>query len=118
MHVAMYVCVCVCVPVDKESHFHLLLCPPGDESFIKAVQVLITWLDRGDCSKRNANCFYSMIQSTNSHVRRLLGEKSQYDEELNRAKELMRQRMQGLLMQCKSSSSLSSPFIQAFKCIT
>ncbi|CAG7834059.1 unnamed protein product [Allacma fusca] len=71
----------------------------GDETFIKAVQVLITWLDRGDCSKRNANCFYSMIQSTNSHVRRLLGEKSQYDEELNKAKELMRQRMQGLLMQ-------------------
>lgn len=39
-----------------------------DDHFTKAVQVLITWLERGDCSKKNSNTFYSMIQSTNSHV--------------------------------------------------
>jgi Ni,Fe-hydrogenase I small subunit len=73
----------------------------GEESFVKAVQVVIVWLERGDCSKRNANQFYSMIQSTNSHVRRLMSEKMQYEEELARAKEMIKQRMQGLLMQCK-----------------
>lgn len=41
-----------------------------------------------------------MIQSTNSHVRRLLTEKVSYEEELQRAKELMKGRMQGLLIQC------------------
>uniref|UniRef100_A0A1B6FXR3 RRM domain-containing protein n=2 Tax=Cuerna arida TaxID=1464854 RepID=A0A1B6FXR3_9HEMI len=70
-----------------------------DEQFTKAVQVVITWLERGDCNKRNSNTFYSMIQSTNSHVRRLLTEKATYEEELTRAKELMKGRMQGLLIQ-------------------
>lgn len=73
----------------------------GEEHFTKAVQVVITWLERGDCNKRNANSFYSMIQSTNSHVRRLLTEKATYEDELTRAKELMKGRMQGLLIQCK-----------------
>ncbi|XP_046659681.1 ecto-NOX disulfide-thiol exchanger 2 isoform X1 [Homalodisca vitripennis] len=71
----------------------------ADEQFTKAVQVVITWLERGDCNKRNSNTFYSMIQSTNSHVRRLLTEKATYEEELTRAKELMKGRMQGLLIQ-------------------
>ena len=73
----------------------------ADETFSKAVQVVITWLERGDCSKRNANTFYTMIQSTNSHVRRLLSEKAQYEEELQRARELMKGRMQGILIQCE-----------------
>ncbi|XP_076248942.1 ecto-NOX disulfide-thiol exchanger 2 [Calliopsis andreniformis] len=70
-----------------------------DDTFMKAVQVVVTWLERGDCTKRNANTFYSMIQSTNSHVRRLLTEKAAYEEELQKAKELMKGRMQGLLIQ-------------------
>lgn len=70
-----------------------------DDTFTKAVQIVITWLERGDCNKRNSNNFYSMIQSTNSHVRRLLNEKTQYEEELRKAKELMKGRMQGILLQ-------------------
>lgn len=42
-----------------------------------------------------------MIQLTNSHVRRLLTEKTQYEEELQKAKEIMKGRMQGILLQCK-----------------
>lgn len=42
-----------------------------------------------------------MIQSTNSHVRRLMHEKSQYEDELKKAKDLMKHRMQGILLQCK-----------------
>ncbi|XP_062555389.1 ecto-NOX disulfide-thiol exchanger 2 [Armigeres subalbatus] len=70
-----------------------------DETFIKAVQTLITWLERGDCNKKNANNFYTMIQSTNSHVRRLLNEKGITDEELCRAKEQYRKQMQCMLSQ-------------------
>lgn len=72
-----------------------------DESFSKAVQVLITWLERGDCSKKNSNIFYSMIQSTNSHVRRLLNEKITYDEELQKAKELYKKQIHSLAVQCE-----------------
>uniref|UniRef100_A0A0K8S492 RRM domain-containing protein n=3 Tax=Lygus hesperus TaxID=30085 RepID=A0A0K8S492_LYGHE len=70
-----------------------------EESFGKAVQVVITWLERGDCNKRNASTFYSMIQSTNSHIRRLLTEKATHEEELQRARDLMKARMQSLLLQ-------------------
>ncbi|KAL0272054.1 UNVERIFIED_CONTAM: hypothetical protein PYX00_005174 [Menopon gallinae] len=73
----------------------------SDEGFQKSVQMVIAWLERGDCSKRNANTFYSMIQSTNSHVRRLMNEKMQYEEELQNAKDLYRSRVQGIVVQCK-----------------
>lgn len=72
-----------------------------DESFPKACQTLITWLERGDCNKKNSNTFYSMIQSTNPHIRRLLNEKSTYDDELNKAKESYRKQMQCLSTQRK-----------------
>ena len=62
---------------------------------------MITWLERGDCNKRNAGTFYSMIQSTNSHVRRLMTEKGQYEEELAKFREQTCARMQGVVMQCK-----------------
>ncbi len=78
---------------------YLFVCIADDE-FIKGIQVLVAWLERGDCLKRNSTSFYSLIQSTNSHVRRLLNEKSQYEDELQKAKELMRQRITGLLLQC------------------
>lgn len=72
-----------------------------DDNFTKAVQVLITWLERGDCSKKNSNTFYSMIQSTNSHVRRLQTEKSTYEEELQKAREHYRKQMYSMSVQCK-----------------
>jgi Ni,Fe-hydrogenase I small subunit len=75
----------------------------ADDVFVKGIHTLVAWLEKGDCIKRNSTCFYSMIQSTNSHVRRLLNEKSQYDDELQKAKELMRQRMTGLLLQCENT---------------
>ena len=69
--------------------------------FTKAAATLVTWLERGDCSKRNTGTFYSMIQSTNSQVRRLLSEKMQYEEELAKFKEQTRARMQGIMSQCE-----------------
>ena len=41
-----------------------------EATFGDSVQLLTAWLERGDCNKRTAGNFYSMIQSTNSHVRR------------------------------------------------
>lgn len=74
----------------------------GEESFQKAVQVLTVWLDRGECSKRNAGHFYSMLQTANGHIRRLLQEKKDHQEELDRARSVFTQRLQGILVQCES----------------
>uniref|UniRef100_T1GHJ2 RRM domain-containing protein n=1 Tax=Megaselia scalaris TaxID=36166 RepID=T1GHJ2_MEGSC len=62
----------------------------SDETFLKGIQIVIAWLERGDCCKKNANNFYSMIQSVNAHGRRLNSERSQQDEELKKIKEQYR----------------------------
>lgn len=71
------------------------------EDFTSAIQILITWLERGDCNKKNSNTFYSMIQSTNAHVRRLMSDKPTFDEELRKAQELHANQMHSLNAQCK-----------------
>ncbi|XP_054722452.1 ecto-NOX disulfide-thiol exchanger 2-like [Uloborus diversus] len=71
----------------------------GEDTFQEAVSILITWLERGECSKRNAGYFYSMIQSTNSRIRRLMIEKRKYEDEVNKAKIMLKQQMQGILLQ-------------------
>ncbi|XP_060565729.1 ecto-NOX disulfide-thiol exchanger 2-like [Ruditapes philippinarum] len=71
----------------------------SDEDFMKASQVLLTWLERGDVSRRNINTFYSMIQCTNSHIRRLLMEKQGHEEELLRMKEKFKSIFEGILRQ-------------------
>lgn len=73
----------------------------SDETFTKSIETLIAWLDKGDCNKKNSNVFYSMIQSTNSHTRRLLNEKNQYDEEVKEAKDKYQRQMIKMLDQCK-----------------
>ncbi|GAB6023774.1 hypothetical protein CHUAL_008527 [Chamberlinius hualienensis] len=70
-----------------------------DDGFQKSVHTLIIWLERGDCSKKNACQFYSMIQSANNRVRHLMNDKVQYEEELLKAKELMKERMRGILIE-------------------
>lgn len=69
---------------------------------MKASQILMTWLERGDLTKRNVNNFYSMIQCTNSQVRRLLSEKQNQEEALEKMKENFRNIFEGILHQCKN----------------
>lgn len=78
--------------------------PTDDHKFSEATAVLFTWIDRGEVNRRTANHFYSMIQSTNSHVRRLMSEKAQHDEEMERAKEIFKNALLAILTQCKETS--------------
>jgi len=71
----------------------------ADQSFLKAVQVLITWLERGECQKRNSGQFYAMIQSTNNHIRRLQNERTLFENEWLNARQLYHTRMQTILVQ-------------------
>lgn len=72
-----------------------------DHKFCEAAAVLFTWIDRGDVNRRNANLFYSMIQSTNSHIRQLMNDKAQHEEELECAKEIFKNALVAILTQCK-----------------
>lgn len=91
------------------THLHLLTCvshlfPADDHKFSEATAVLFTWIDRGEVNRRSANHFYSMIQSANSHVRRLMSEKAQHEEEMERAKEAFKNALLAILTQCKDTS--------------
>ncbi|KAM3607476.1 uncharacterized protein V6R79_008439 [Siganus canaliculatus] len=70
-----------------------------DNKFSEAIAVLFTWIDRGEVNRRTANHFYSMIQSANSHVRRLMGEKAQHEDEMEHAKEMFKNALVAILTQ-------------------
>uniref|UniRef100_A0A3P9LVH6 Ecto-NOX disulfide-thiol exchanger 1 n=1 Tax=Oryzias latipes TaxID=8090 RepID=A0A3P9LVH6_ORYLA len=70
-----------------------------DNKFNEATAVLFTWIDRGEVNRRTANHFYSMIQSANSHVRRLMNEKAQHEEEMEIAKEAFKNALMAILTQ-------------------
>lgn len=78
-----------------------LLLSSEDHKFSEATAVLFTWIDRGEVNRRTANHFYSMIQSANSHVRRLMSEKAQHEEDMEHAKEIFKNALLAILYQCK-----------------
>ncbi|KTG39395.1 hypothetical protein cypCar_00009188 [Cyprinus carpio] len=78
-----------------------------DNKFSEATAVLFTWIDRGEVNRRSANHFYSMIQSANSHVRRLMNEKAQHEEEMELAKEHFKNSLLAILTQWASQRSVA-----------
>ncbi|KAG7296168.1 hypothetical protein JYU34_021269 [Plutella xylostella] len=71
----------------------------SEEHFAVILPTLLAWLERGECSKKNSNQFYSMIQATNSHIRRLYSEKMQSEEELQEFKERTKQKIENIIEQ-------------------
>ncbi|RMC07104.1 hypothetical protein DUI87_16560 [Hirundo rustica rustica] len=71
-----------------------------DSKFSEAITVLLTWIERGEVNRRSANQFYSMVQSANSHVRRLMNEKAAHEQEMEQAKESFKNALTGILTQC------------------
>ncbi|XP_064412869.1 ecto-NOX disulfide-thiol exchanger 1 [Latimeria chalumnae] len=70
-----------------------------DSKFSEAIMVLITWIERGEVNRRTANQFYSMVQSANSHVRRLINEKAAHEQEMEQAKEQFKNALARILTQ-------------------
>ncbi|MEQ2311715.1 hypothetical protein AMECASPLE_023456, partial [Ameca splendens] len=80
--------------------------PTDDNKFSEATAVLFTWIDRGEVNRRTANHFYSMIQSANSHVRRLMSEKALHEEEMERAKEIFKNALMAILTQFEQITAI------------
>ncbi|XP_053563955.1 ecto-NOX disulfide-thiol exchanger 1 isoform X2 [Bombina bombina] len=70
-----------------------------DNKFSEATTVLLTWIERGEVNRRSANQFYSMVQSANCHVRRLMNEKAAHEEQMEQAKETYKTALLGILTQ-------------------
>ncbi|CAG2105135.1 unnamed protein product [Medioppia subpectinata] len=103
----------------SERHEYDRMCPPSpptvhfsdheaiqlvdklkcEQSFVKAVDVLIHWMDRGECQKRNSGQFYAMIQSTNNHMKRLQSETTIFENEWINSRQLYHTKTQSVLVQ-------------------
>ncbi|GFT87572.1 ecto-NOX disulfide-thiol exchanger 1 [Nephila pilipes] len=57
----------------------------NEETFIEAIQVLITWLEKGESAKKNIGTFYSMLQCVNNQAVRLMNKSTKIKEELQKA---------------------------------
>ncbi|XP_067848619.1 ecto-NOX disulfide-thiol exchanger 1 isoform X2 [Heptranchias perlo] len=68
-----------------------------ENKFSEAISVLLAWFERGEVTRRSANNFYSMIQSANSHSRRLMSEKAAHEQEMEDAKERFKNVLSGIL---------------------
>ncbi|KAJ8255156.1 hypothetical protein GJAV_G00201640 [Gymnothorax javanicus] len=77
-----------------------------DSKFPEAVRILLTWVERGEVNRRNANNFYSMIQSSNSHIRRLMNEKAAHEKEMEEAKEKFKNALAAILIQVEQIVSV------------
>lgn len=74
-------------------------CIKEDNILGEAIQVIISWLEKGQCNKKTSNQFYRLISLTNSHVRRLQNEKAQSDKEFEQAKQQYINCKRGIVMQ-------------------
>ncbi|XP_013172515.1 PREDICTED: ecto-NOX disulfide-thiol exchanger 2-like isoform X1 [Papilio xuthus] len=80
----------------------------SEEYFSISLPTLIAWLERGECSKKYSNQFYTMIQATNSHIRRLYSEKIQSEEELQECKERTKRNIQNIIDQLEQVAKVFS----------
>ncbi|XP_063537884.1 ecto-NOX disulfide-thiol exchanger 2-like [Cydia strobilella] len=71
----------------------------SDDQFAEAAPTLVGWLERGECNKKNANAFYSLIQASNNQIRRLFNEKLVLDDEYQNMKLTMKEKIAHILLQ-------------------
>ncbi|KAI5645453.1 RNA recognition motif domain-containing protein [Phthorimaea operculella] len=86
-------------PFSNPAMVQLIEKIKNEEHFASTLPTLISWLERGECSKKNSTQFYSMIQATNSHIRRLFNEKVQAEEELQETRERIKNHIQRTIEQ-------------------
>ncbi|VVC90884.1 unnamed protein product [Leptidea sinapis] len=80
----------------------------SEDQFAATLPTLITWLERGECSKKNATQFYSMLQATNSHIRRLFNEKIMAEEELAQCRERVKNNIEQVINQLEQVAKVFS----------
>ncbi|XP_047027474.1 ecto-NOX disulfide-thiol exchanger 2-like isoform X1 [Helicoverpa zea] len=71
----------------------------SDNEFAEAAPTLAAWLERGECNKKNANTFYTLIQAANNQLRRLFNEKMQIDDEYQTLKNSMKDKFGHIVTQ-------------------
>jgi hypothetical protein len=85
----------------------------SDSGFLEAFQTLAQWLERGECSRKNSSTFYNLLSSVHSHVRRLVKEKREHEEIVERQKKEQIERVK-LMMSQGMQANLSKVNFEVF----
>ncbi|XP_041970029.1 ecto-NOX disulfide-thiol exchanger 2-like [Aricia agestis] len=80
----------------------------NESEFPKVAPTLASWLERGECNKKNANSFYSLIQASNNQIRRLFNEKMQLDEDFMNMKTAMKEKFTVVIKQFEAVAKILS----------
>ncbi|CAH2258040.1 jg26741 [Pararge aegeria aegeria] len=80
----------------------------SETEFAEAAPTLAGWLERGECNKKFANQFYSLIQASNNQIRRLFNEKMQLDEDFQNMKISIRDKFAHVVTQFEQVAKILS----------
>ncbi|XP_045453403.1 ecto-NOX disulfide-thiol exchanger 2-like [Melitaea cinxia] len=80
----------------------------SETEFSTAAHTLAVWLERGECNKKHANAFYSLIQASNNQIRRLFNEKMQLDEEFQNMKNSIKDKFAHVVTQFEQVAKILS----------
>ncbi|XP_047539024.1 ecto-NOX disulfide-thiol exchanger 2-like, partial [Vanessa atalanta] len=80
----------------------------SESEFATAANTLAVWLERGECNKKYANSFYSLIQASNNQIRRLFNEKMQLDDEFLSMKNTIKDKFSHVVMQFEQVAKILS----------
>ncbi|XP_035228734.1 ecto-NOX disulfide-thiol exchanger 2-like isoform X2 [Stegodyphus dumicola] len=81
------------VPYSERKAVHLIEKLHSENTFKQAVVTLVTWLEKGECNKKNSSIFFSLIQSVNGHIKKLINEKGKYEDRV-KTEGILKQQMQ------------------------
>jgi len=87
--------------VHQAAHQAAQIRTGESDKFGYSLGLLLVWLERGNCHKKNADRFFSMIQAASSHVKRLVGERGDWEVEVERLREQHKARSRELRDQFK-----------------
>lgn len=72
-----------------------------EKNIFDCLQVLVQWLEKGECNRKTASTFYSLLSSTHSNVKRLIKEKGEHEELVKRQKQEQLEKAHRIKDQCK-----------------
>ena len=72
-----------------------------DTAIFKTWQILTQWFARGECTRLTSNTFYSLLNSTHSHIKRLINERKDHEALVEKEKQQQLMRANVMKQQCK-----------------
>ena len=71
------------------------------------LNTVVQWFERGECNRRHVSMFYAFLHSTHTHIKRLVKEKQEHQEIVERQRQEQLERARSIRSQCEYNKQLS-----------